>query len=270
MRPAAIERPGLCCEDILVGEMGLVAFAGAPLPVQRRTGTPRRPAVRCTAVQPDLVIPGKPARGGNAARLARYLAADWHNPQQSQDNPQFFAHIHACFRPLPNSFLDGYSFYTESAYDYNLGLPYKTSVVLIVEPPEAAKNPGALELASFKIKDPDEFWLGSHEPELLDDLKKDRLVPLKCACNTVYVWLEDQQQYIAFSRPGKGCRIRRGGTERETYLDSKITLAQDRYAPWDQGRDIDTDERVWGGAMGAFDFVAKSRFAADISDEFRI
>jgi CpeT/CpcT family (DUF1001) len=250
------------------GAMGIPTFTGPPLPLQRRAGTRRKLAVRCSAAQSNLVTPGTPSRGTNAARLARFLAADWHNPQQSQENPQFFAHIHASFRPLPNSFLGGYSFYTESAYDYNLGLPYKTSVVLIAEPPDAANNPGALELVSFKIKDPEEFWLASHERELLDGLTKDRLIPLDCACNTVYVWLEDQRQYIAFSRPGKGCRIRRGGTERETYLDSKITLTEDRYAPWDQGRDIETDERVWGGAMGPFDFVAKSRFDSEVSDEF--
>lgn len=160
--------------------------------------------------------------------------------------------------------------YTESAYDYNLGAPYKTSVVLLVEAPDssAGGNKNALELASFKIRDPEEFWLGSHEPELLDGLTRDHLIPLSCECNTVYVWMEDEQQYIGFSRPGKGCIIRRGGTEEPTYLDSKIVLAKERYAPWDLGRDLETDQRVWGGAAGAFDFIAKSRLDHLVSDDF--
>jgi hypothetical protein len=246
--------------------MPALAFTGQALPLRRRrraAGGGRGGAAICS-----LAVPGVPARGANVARLARYLAADWHNPAQSMADPQFWAHIHACFRPLPNALLGGYAFYTESAYDYNLGLPYKTSVVLIVEAPDAANNPGALELASFKVQDPDEFYLGSHEPALLDGLTPDRLVPLDCGCNTVYVWLDDQAQYVGFSRPGKGCIIRRGGTGPATYLDSKITLASDRYAPWDLGRDLETDERVWGGAAGAFDFVAKSRFGHEVSDEF--
>lgn len=252
--------------------MGLLAFAGALLPVKRFGNVaPSRRVWRCAAASPpELVFPGEPARGPNAARLARWLAADWHNPQQSQDQPSEFAHIHACFRPLPNSFLNGYAFYTESAYDYNLGMPYKSSVVLIADPPDADNNPAALELISFKISDPDEFWLGSHEPEILEDLTADRLTPLDCACNTVYVWMADfnPPQYIAFSRPGKDCRIRRGGKERETYLDSKISLFEHQYKPWDIGRDIETDARVWGSELGAFDFIAKSRFDSDISDDF--
>lgn len=239
---------------------------------RRRSGLQRgRQAVFCCSAAPQILETiGTPARGPNAARLARFLAADWHNPEQSLDNPQFWAHIHACFRPLPNSFLNGYAMYTESAYDYNLGAPYKTSIVLIVDAPESVGSGGAnaLELASFKIRDPEEFMLGSHEPELLEELTRDHLIPLPCECNTVYVWIEDQQQYIGFSRPGKGCVIRRGGKERPTYLDSKIVLSKDRYAPWDIGRDLDTDERVWGGAAGAFDFIAKSRFDDQVSDDF--
>lgn len=258
--------------DTQPGLMAPLAFLGSSSPWNPfRHIAPSRAKWRCDAVSaPDLIIPGKPARGPNAARLARWLAADWHNPHQSQDQPSEFAHIHACFRPLPNSLLNGYAFYTESAYDYNIGLPYKTSVVLIVDPPDAENNPGALELVSFKIKDADEFWMGSHEPELLEDLTADRLIPLDCECNTVYVWMADfsPPQYIAFSRPGKGCRIRRGGTERETYLDSKISLFEDKYKPWDIGRDIETDARVWGSALGAFDFIPKTRFDSDISNNF--
>lgn len=256
--------------------MGPACAFTSPVPIllNRRPpsalcGRRKQPAV-ATAAQTTsgLVVPGTPARGANAARLARLLAADWHNPAQSQADPQFFAHIHACFRPLPNALLNGYAFYAESAYDYNIGLPYKTSVVLIVEPPDAEHNPNSLELVSFKVTEPEEFMLGSHERQILEPLTADMLTPLKCECNTVYVWLEDQEQYVAFSRPGKGCIIRRGGKERATYLDSKITLSKDSYKPWDIGRDLDTDERVWGGAIGAFDFVAKSRFEDEVSDEF--
>jgi hypothetical protein len=255
--------------------VSLQAFASAALlPSSPPYQNPRSSILCCAdgGQLPAPVVnsraPAVAARGANAARLARFLAADWHNPKQSMENPQFWAHIHSCFRPLPNSFLNGYAMYTESAYDYNLGLPYKTSVVLIVQPPDAANNPNALELRSFKLKNAEEFWLGSHERELLEALTPDMLVELPCECNTVYVWLEDQGMYVAFSRPGKGCIIRRGGTERPTYLDSRITLSRQSYSPWDVGLDIETDERVWGGAAGAFDFVAKSRFEDEVSDFF--
>ena len=110
--------------------------------------------------------------------------------------------------------------------------------------------------------------LGAHEKELLEPLTKSMLLPLPCACNTVYVWVEEEGGYVGFSRPGKGCIIRRGGTERATYLDSKITLGETSYKPWDTGRDLETDERVWGGALGPFDFIAKTRFDDEVSDVY--
>lgn len=255
---------------VVTGRTGaptFVNFSALRVHVNRRQ---RAQTVTCsTHDRPSsTALAVKPAHGQNAARLARYLAADWHNPQQSMENPQFWAHIHACFRPLPNSLLNGYAFYAESAYDYNVGLPYKTSVVLIVESPDAENNPTALELASFKLSSPQDFYLGSHEPELLNGITKDRLQMLPCACNTTYVWLEDGQKYVGFSRPGKGCVIRRGGVDRPVYLDSKITLTRDSYSPWDIGRDLETDERVWGGALGPFEFVAKKRFDHEVSDVF--
>lgn len=226
----------------------------ARLPRPRR----HRPPVAC-APSPT---PGQPATGPNARRLARWLAADWANPTQAQENPTFWAHIHVCFRPLPWHLLGGYALYCESAYDYNLGAPYKTSVVLVVHAPD-----GALELASYKLADPDEFWLGAHEPELLEPLTAAHLARMPDACNTVYVWDRSRDAYVAYSRPGKACRIRRGGKEKETYLESRIMLTKDQYAAWDLGKDPETDDVVWGTKAGPFVFDPMSRLDHLVPDE---
>lgn len=194
----------------------------------------------------------------DAVHFGRWLAADWSNKEQALENPPFWAHIHVVFRPLPWSVVDGISFYAESAYDYMLGNPYKTSVVKVVPSPDGR----ALELENYKIKDPDDFWLGAHEPELLEGLTTDRLVRMPDVCNTVYTWDASERVYRAATRPGKACIIVRQGAT--TYLDSTAVLSAERYTPWDLGRDPETDERVWGGAAGAFDFVPMKRFADDV------
>eukprot|EP00177_Eucheuma_denticulatum_P006997 GFKZ01012727.1.p1 GENE.GFKZ01012727.1~~GFKZ01012727.1.p1 ORF type:complete len:267 (+),score=21.02 GFKZ01012727.1:406-1206(+) len=221
---------------------------------------PRRPSPPTCSVTEG--IPGTPATGPNARRLAKWLSADWSNRSQAIENPTFWAHIHVCFRPLPWSFLSGYSLYCESAYDYNLGLPYKTSVVLVINAAD-----GDLELESYKLANPEEYWLGAHEPELLQPLTADQLVKLDDACNTMYKWNEKDQTFWGSNRPGKGCRIRRGGKERETYLDSKLMLSEQVYAAWDQGFDPETDERVWGTAAGPFVFDAVKRLDHLVPDE---
>nr|QEZ90738.1 phycocyanobilin lyase [Gracilariopsis lemaneiformis] len=233
------------------------AFITAPVrrpppPTARRTPT-------CAAQPPP---PATPATGTNARRLAKWLAADWANQPQAMEDPQFWAHVHVCFRPLRWHFLGGYSFYCESAYDYNLGAPYKTSVVRIEN-----DGHGHLELASYKIKQPDEYWMGAYEPQLLEQLTTDQLLRLPEACNTAFVWDESKRMYTASSRPGKGCRIQRRAKEKETYLDSKITLTDHSYSAWDVGRDPETDELVWGAAAGPFDFQVVSRLDHLVPDE---
>lgn len=96
--------------------------------------------------------------------------------------------------------------------------------------------------------------MAAHEPELLEPLTADQLLQMPEACNTVYEWSPAKNAYAAYSRPGKGCRICRGGKEKETYLDSKIMLTEAQYVAWDLGLDPETDERVWGTAAGPFVF----------------
>lgn len=238
-------------------EMPAPAFIAHPL-VPFRTSCRPHPHYKCSTDPPSA---GTIATGPNPRRLAKWLAADWSNKDQAIENPTFWAHIHVCFRPLPWSVLDGYALYCESAYDYSLGAPYKSSVVLIVN-----DGTGQLELESYKINDPEEYWLGAHEPSLLEPLNRDCLVRLDEACNTVYMFDPKINAYVAGVRP-RGCIIRRGGTERETWLDSKLMLSEHVYTAWDLGRDLETDDIVWGPKAGAFRFEAIERMHQSVPDE---
>jgi CpeT/CpcT family (DUF1001) len=263
--PGAFVAAPACALVVSKGRQGdVIGFGASPFRTSWRCSSTASstPSSSASRVSPQ----SRPAHGLNAARFARFLAADWHNPEQSKLNPQGWAHIHVSFHPLKNSILHGYAFYAESAYDYNLGLPYKTSVVLIVDAP-ATEGTNTLELASFKIKSPEEFWMGAHEPDLLEMLTGDMLTPLSDKCNTAFVWIEDEQKYIGTSRPGKQCIIQRR-SEAATYLDSRIILSRDSYSPWDIGRDVNTDEYVWGGSHGPFEMIPNKRFDHLVSDEF--
>lgn len=235
----------------------MASFVAAPLPNNAKKSA-RAPWI-CSA---KVEAAGTTARGANARRLANWIAAEWVNKDQAFESPQFWSHVHVVFRPMPWKFLDGYSFYTESAYDFNLGGPYKTSVVRIIN-----DGNGALELASYKLQNADEYWMGAYETQLLEALTADQLTRMADVCNTVFEWDEGRQLYQARSRPGKGCRITRPGKDEMTYLDSEIVLTETAYSAWDIGRDVETEKRVWGPAMGPFEFVAKNRFVEQVPEE---
>lgn len=249
--------------------------------VTRRCTLPATPTTIQATMTPEPAVDGaQSARGENARRLAQWVAAEWSNREQAIENPPMWAHIHVSFRPLPWKLFDGYSFYTESAYNYDLSTPYKTSVIHLIE---SDLDPSIIEFVSYKLKNADDYWYGSHEPSLLNQLtdKDEQLMQLNNDCNTLFKWMPDKNIYVALSKPGKNCKIKRRADPDlmekfkdlqnedgfiETYLDTTITLSENRYTAWDIGRHPQTDERVWGPAGGAFDFSPVQRFDVPLEE----
>lgn len=189
----------------------------------------------------------------NANQLARWLSADWGNMAQSQESPNFWSHIHVVFRPLGWDFFPGgsYCFFSESAYDYNLGSPYKCAVYRLIE------AEGGIELECYKMlpEYSQEYWMGSHEPSILEQLRVEHLSRMDDACNTIYKYDAVKNMYTGGCRPGNKCVVQRAGRGPLAYIDSTLTLQEHRYTAWDLGRDPETHERLWGTPAGPFDFV---------------
>ena len=182
----------------------------------------------------------------NIEKFSTYLVGDWNNYQQSQDFPALWSHIHVCYQKLPSNFMEQSSFYVESAYDYSLDKPYKTGVIAIQE------VDGKIEMQNFKVKQPEKFWYGSHDPSLLKNLEPEDLIKLPNICDTIFEYDNEKDEYEGQTRPGKKCIIQRG--DKQTYLDSRIIVSKNSYSSWDIGRDLLSDEQIWGATSGPFYF----------------
>ncbi len=185
--------------------------------------------------------------------LARWMAADFSNQEQAFANPPFFAHIRVCMRPLPWEVLSGVSFLVEQAYDYMLTNPYRLRVLKLI----AAGD--RLEIENSLVKDDRDFYGASREPERLQQLTGDRLTKLP-GCNMVVTWTG--RSFQGNIEPGKACRVVRKG--QETYLDSTFEIDDQYFLSLDRGRDLNTDERVWGSPAGPFRFVRWASFADEV------
>jgi len=185
----------------------------------------------------------------NLERFSSYLNGDWNNRQQSIEFPALWSYIHVCYHRLPDDFLGSPSFYVESAYDYSLDKPYKTAIIALNE------SDNKIEMENFKIKQPEQFWYGSHDPSLLKGLVKDDIMKLPSICDTIFEYNEKKNLYKGQTRPGKKCVIVRGG--QKTYLDSRIVVSPELYSSWDIGRDVETDQQLWGATSGPFCFEKK-------------
>ncbi len=185
--------------------------------------------------------------------LGRWMAADFSNQAQAFENPPFYAHIRVCMRPLPSGLLEGLGLYVEQAYDYLLGVPYRTRVL------ELLPATDHIVIKNYVLKDEKRFFGAARDRQRLEQLTRDDL-ELLCGCNMLTYWTG--HSFRGEVEPGKACKVVRKG--RETYLDSTFEIDGDRFISHDRGRDPETDEHVWGSVAGPFHFVRWQSFADEV------
>lgn len=185
--------------------------------------------------------------------LARLMAADFSNQQQAWDNPPFFAHIRVCMRPLPESLLGGTSLFLEQAYDFLLNQPYRLRVFKI----QAVDD--HLELEHYKLKEEAEFYGASRNREKLKELTIDHLEKMN-GCDMIAQW--NGSHFKGYIKPGKACIVVRKG--KESYLDNSFEIDEGKLISFDRGRDLVTDELLWGSVAGPFHFTRIESFAHEV------
>jgi len=185
--------------------------------------------------------------------LARWMAADFSNQAQAFENPPFYAHIRVCMRPLSLEVLSGVSLFVEQAYDYMLNDPYRLRVLKLV-------NVGdRIEIENYTVKQEQRFYGASRNLELLKTLTAEDLEKLP-GCNMIVQWTGNS--FKGHVEPGKGCIVFRKG--QNTYLDSEFEIDEEKFISLDRGRDLETDEHIWGSVAGPFYFVRWASFADEV------
>ncbi|MEA5598538.1 chromophore lyase CpcT/CpeT [Rivularia sp. UHCC 0363] len=187
------------------------------------------------------------------ATLARWMASDFSNQAQAFENPPFFAHIRVCMRPLPVELLSGVSFYVEQAYDYMLNDPYRVAVNKLVDAGDR------IEIENYRVKDAEKFYGASRNLELLKTLERNDLEKLP-GCNMIVEWTG--HSFKGAVESGKNCIVFRKG--QNTYLDSEFEIDAEKFISKDRGRDLETDEHIWGSVAGPFQFVRWQSFADEV------
>jgi hypothetical protein len=187
--------------------------------------------------------------------LVRWMAGDFSNQAQAYENPPLFAHIRVCMRPLPFELLDGVSLFLEQAYDFMLHNPYRLRVLKFVEINDR------IEIEHYTIDPEAEFHGAARQPEKLDLLTREHIIKMS-GCTMITEWTGSS--FKGYVEPGKGCKVERNG--KSTYLDNSFEIEPQRLISLDRGRDMETDEHVWGSIAGAFEFTQTVSFADEVQD----
>lgn len=185
--------------------------------------------------------------------LARWMAADFSNQQQAFDNPPLYAHIRVCMRPLPLELMSGVSFLLEQAYDFMLNQPYRLRVLKLVPQDDR------IDVENYLVKGEEAFYGASRDLDRLSQLKSDQIEKM-CGCTFQVEWTGNS--FKGCIEPGKACLVERKGIN--TYLDSSFEFSETGLISLDRGRDVETDEHIWGSIAGPFEFVRWSSFADEV------
>ncbi|MCM1982987.1 chromophore lyase CpcT/CpeT [Lyngbya confervoides] len=186
--------------------------------------------------------------------LSRLMAGDFSNQQQAFENPPMFAHIRVCMRPLPADFFDqGLGLFLEQAYDFMLSQPYRVRVLQFL--PQADQ----ILLINCSVSNQEDFYGAARNRDLLSTLTRDRVEAMP-GCEMNVAWTG--QSYRGKIVPGRACRVFRNN--QETYLENEFEVFDQKLYSLDRGRDLTTDERIWGSIAGPFEFEKTASFAQEV------
>ena len=185
--------------------------------------------------------------------LARLMAGDFSNRQQSDADPKNYAHIRIFFRPLPWEFFSGIGFYSEQVYDYNLWNPYRQGVHRLVD------RGNHIYIENYSLNDAENYAGSGHNRDIL------LTIPPECIerrHNCSMVFWKEAEMFHGSVEPGNKCLIHRKGVN--TYLVSSVELTETTWVSWDRGMDLENHQQVWGSAVGPLKFIKKESFAREL------
>ncbi len=185
--------------------------------------------------------------------LARLMAGDFSNRQQSDADPKNYAHIRIFFRPLPWEFFSGIGFYSEQVYDYNLWTPYRQGVHRLV----ARKD--HIYIENYSLQNAENYAGSGHNRDILLTIPAD-CIERRYNCSMVF--RKEKTMFRGSVEPGNKCLIHRKGVN--TYLVSSVELTETTWISWDRGMDLENHQQVWGSAVGPLEFSKKESFANEL------
>jgi hypothetical protein len=184
--------------------------------------------------------------------LAQWLAGEFDNQAQAQDQPVWFVNLRLWHRPLPFRVDDHLALFCEQANSLYLDAPYRQRV-LVLKPGESTEQSWRVEYKAFK--QPERYKGAGANPELLNHLTIDQLESLPgCELNLTYT----AERFKAESEPEAKCCFQYNGQTRQVILGFEATPNQ--FFSFDRGVDPETGKLLWGALMGAYEFQKRQAF----------
>ncbi|MBF1999890.1 MAG: chromophore lyase CpcT/CpeT [Synechococcales cyanobacterium M58_A2018_015] len=187
--------------------------------------------------------------------LAQWLAGEFENTAQSQEQPAWFVHLRLWHRPLPWRVDGNLALFAEQANVLYLDQPYRQRILVLQE----TASPDQLRVQYFAVPSPEQVRGAGANPALLQALDPAALEYLP-GCELLVTCTPDT--YTAKPPAGARCCFQYNGETRQVVLGFQAYSS--RYLSYDRGVDPQTGQALWGAIMGAYDFQKYRDFATEL------
>ncbi|MFM7427556.1 MAG: chromophore lyase CpcT/CpeT [Elainella sp.] len=184
--------------------------------------------------------------------LAQWLAGEFDNLPQAQDQPAWFVGLRLWHRPLPWRIDGNLALFCEQANALYPEAAYRQRVVVLK--PEGG---GQVEYRAFQ--QPERVKGSGANPALLAGLTPADLVELSGCRLTIR---QQGERFRAEPEPEAKCCFQYNGETRQVILGFEATAEQ--FWSHDRGVDPNTGKLLWGALMGAYEFHKRQDFKADL------
>jgi hypothetical protein len=190
----------------------------------------------------------------NPNTLAQWMAGEFDNQPQAQDQPTWFVHLRLWHRPLPFRIDGNLALFCEQANALYLDNPYRQRIVIL-----QSIDSQELQAEYRAFKHPDRFRGAGANPNLLETLTLADLEELPgCKLTIAY----DGQHFKAEPLPDAKCCFQYNGETRQVILG--FEAMPDRFCSFDRGVEPETGKLLWGALMGAYEFQKCKDFSLDL------
>lgn len=194
--------------------------------------------------------------------LAEWLAGEFDNQAQAQDQPVWFVPLRLWHRPLPFA-IDGHVvLFCEQANTLYLDKPYRQRVVILkpmAPQPDLQQNSQQWQAEYRAFKQPDRVIGAGANPDLLRQISPDDLEVLP-GCQLTITYQPDR--FKAEPPPDAKCCFQYNGQTRQVILGFEASPNQ--FFSYDRGVEPETGKLLWGAMMGAYQFQKQRSFAAEL------
>ena len=198
-------------------------------------------------------LPTSEAASSDLITLAQWMAGDFSNLKQAQENAKDYAHIHVLFRPLSFEFFGGIGMYSEQVYDYDLWQPYRQGIHRLID------QDNQIYIENYSLKNPMYYAGSARDLNILKTITPE-CIERRYHCSMIFK--REGDRFIGGVEPGNRCLIEKNGCQ--TYLDSFVEITETTWVSLDRGLDVNTHQQVWGSNFGPLRFEKSQSFAHEV------